>query len=899
MLNIIKLFVVVIFTCLYSNELCNAQHNFQQEEGTTLQQPGVYQLQGISENRGRVSAIDSVIAAADSQYVTSELREFLLGKHYRKTWATPIKVPVLDLTKKDGEYTLTGRASGIQTETLFARDRQGKRFAIRTLNKDLKQFIPKMLQRDFIVNVVQEQVSASYPYAKLITAPLAHGGGVYSTAAKVVYVVADSTADITMDISGGNLAIQEEFVSGELVRKKYGHKAIDETYSTEEVAERLLNEPNLKVDQQYTLKVRLFDMLINDWHRHEEQYIWIEIEQSGGPNLLRPFPIDRDNAFLVTDGVIPWLGTRKWGARKFQHFGPDITDMKGMNYVPRYFDRRFLNDLSREQWLNIAADLKSEVTDSLIEASVKQLPKKLYEKRGEFFIDILKKRRNKIIGFADRYYKILNRKVDIVGTNYPDQIKIEYNSAGDIRFVIKTDHPRQDIKSDTLIVKPKDTKSVRLYGMDGKDTFTFNIATRLPVDLHIVGGDNRDVFVRDDIARSMGNVHVHGINIPRKSDIELEARTSDFTKRMMNLYGYNYQEFEYNTLSPIFDFSINEDDGLFLGGGTSIIRHGFRKYPFKVNHRLSANAAFNTGSFNVEYEGEFIRAVGKADLIIRSDIAAPNSRTNFFGFGNETPEIRDSDFHTVRIDQIFNMGLLRYKLLRFMDFEVGSTYEIFNPKRNENRFVNTPAAGLDKDSFELKHFMGLIGNLKFNFTDDRLVHKQGLEALFSTKLTHSFDDNEPFLTMKYLLKYFKPVESLQTTFATRVGMARNIGNFEFYQANTLGGQISADPNSALLDDGNFRGMPRHRLSGRTVFYQNSDARITISTLDSFLIPGELGILALVDHGRVWNSELSSSKWHVGAGGGIWFNALNKFILNLTWATSDLDQTISINLGFLF
>lgn len=839
-----------------------------------------------------------VTAAADSQYITTGFREFFFGDHYRNSWATPIRVPVITFGK---HLTLTGKSSGIQTETLFAVDSTGRQFAVRTLHKDLEQFIPRMLQRNFIVDVVQDQVSAAFPYAKLISTPLANAADIFTTDARAAYVIPPDSSQFDLRTQRGNMAIIEEFVSGKLVQEKYGLPARNQTFSTEEVINRLLNEPALSVDKEFVLKVRLFDMLINDWHRHEGQFIWIELTKPNGKNVMRPFPIDRDNAFLLTDGLFPWAATRKWGARKFQNFSPKVRDIAGLNYVARYFDRRFLHGLDKDTWLAVADDIQKNLTDSVIEQAVLQLPRQIYQQRGKFFTQTLKERRNQLKDAALRYYHILNDKVDIVGTNMKDTYKIEYNEDGDIQIIAKTEMPDNSVSGrDTVVVHPDETQDIRLYGMDGKDTFIFNIAAKLPLDLHIVGGNNdQDVFVRDDIVRSLGNFKSYNLNVPRKSDISYEARSKEFTKRYINLYGYNYQEFEYGKKTPVLDVSINEDDGLFLGGGINIITHGFRKYPFAHRQTLSANAAFNTGSFNANYRGEFIRAVGRADLILNTSVSVPNSRTNFFGFGNETEEINDTDFHTARIDQIFNMALLRYRLLSFVDLEIGPTFEMYNPKFEQNRFISTPASGLGEEDFEMKSFIGIVNNFNFNFSNSKQFDKRGLEAIFSTKFMHGFDENEPRLTMKYKLRYYRPLHFMNSLLATRIGMARNIGDFEFYQANTLGGQLSANPNISLLNSGNFRGMPRHRFSGRTVFYHNTDLRIPIFEANSFFIPGTLGVLALVDHGRVWNSNLSSSKWHVGKGGGIWYNALNKFMLSTIWATSDVDQTISFNIGFMF
>mgnify|MGYP005838851803 FL=1 len=841
-----------------------------------------------------------ITAAADSQYITSSFREIFFGDHYRESWAAPIRVPTISF----GEHLkLTGKSSGIQTETLFAVDSTGQRFAIRTLHKDLEQFIPRILQRNFIVDVVQDQVSAAYPYSKLIATPLAKAANIFTTDARVAFVLPPDSSQFDLRTQKGNMAIIEEFVSGNLVRDKYELPVRSQTFSTEEVMNRLLNEPALSVDKINVLRTRLFDMLINDWHRHEEQYIWVEVIEPDGKNTLRPFSIDRDNAFLLTDGLFPWAGSRKWGMRKFQNFSPQYRDVAGLNYVARHFDRRFLYGISQHTWTSAAKQLQHSLTDSVIHNAVRQLPKELYQQRGDFFQNTLKKRRDHLLDAALRYYNILHKQIDLVGTNFKDTYKIEYNEEGNIRFISKTEMPDTDnsiANRDTLIVNPDITQEVRLYGMDEKDTFILNIASKLPIKIHVVGGNNRqDVFIRDDIVRSMGNFKSYNINIPRKSDLTYSDRTKKFTRQNINFYGYNYQEFEYGKKSPVVDLSINEDDGLFLGGGINLISHGFRKYPYASKQTLSANAAFNTGSFNANYRGEFIRAVGKADLILNTSVSIPNSRTNFFGFGNETKEINNTDFHTVRIDQIFNMALLRYKLLRFFDLEIGPTFEIYNPKLEQNRFVSTPASGLGEEDFETKSFLGIVNNFNFDFSNQKSFNKRGLEAQFSTKFMHGFDDNEPRLIMKYKLRYYRPLHFMNSMLATRVGMARNIGDFEFYQANTLGGQLSANPNISLMNSGNFRGIPRHRFSGRTVFYQNTDLRIPLFKASSFFIPGTFGILTLVDHGRVWNSNTNSSKWHVGKGGGIWYNALNRFLLSTTWATSDVDQTISFNLGFMF
>ena len=49
---------------------------------------------------------------------------------------------------------------------------------------------------------------------------------------------------------------------------------------------------------------RLFDMLIGDWDRHQDQWRWIEFKENG-KKVYRPMPRDRDQAFsIMADGFL-------------------------------------------------------------------------------------------------------------------------------------------------------------------------------------------------------------------------------------------------------------------------------------------------------------------------------------------------------------------------------------------------------------------------------------------------------------------------------------------------------------------------------------------------------------------------------------------------------------------
>ena len=67
---------------------------------------------------------------AGEQYGTSGFHQMLWGKHYRKEWATPVKIPVINLDEIDGGLTPTEQGGGRQTKTLRLKNKNGKEYNV-------------------------------------------------------------------------------------------------------------------------------------------------------------------------------------------------------------------------------------------------------------------------------------------------------------------------------------------------------------------------------------------------------------------------------------------------------------------------------------------------------------------------------------------------------------------------------------------------------------------------------------------------------------------------------------------------------------------------------------------------------------------------------------------------
>ena len=102
---------------------------------------------------------------------------------------------------------------------------------------------------------------------------------------------------------------------------------------------------------------------------------------------------------------------------------------------------------------------------------------------------------------------------------------------------------------------------------------------------------------------------------------------------------------------------------------------------------------------------------------------------------------------------------------------------------------------------------------------------------------------------------------LRPTLALRVGGKKVWGRFPFQEAAFIGGASTV------------RGFNEHRFAGSAAIYGNVELRLKVARF-SVALPADWGVFGLVDGGRVYVAAEASDRWHVAAGGGIWFAFLN-------------------------
>ena len=360
---------------------------------------------------------DSLITRpASYKYHTPFLGRLFLGSHYRDVWSAPVTMHYLDVQHESGGLIPLKRGGGFQTLSLRLMDADSNEYVIRTIDKDPSKTVSGVFRNTIVTDLIQDQISASHPYGFMVIPGLSNTAGIYHSNPKLLYVPDDPLLGEFREIFKGQVVLYEEreLTNASVEPHLAGFKKVE---STADVYSSLKKSGDNYVDERFTLRSRLFDMMIGDWDRHEDQWRWAQFDMPDGRKMFRPIPRDRDQAFFNFDGIIPTYASLNVAAtRKMQRYRPMPFSVKWFNVNARYVDHNFLSRLTREDWRNIADSLMIQMTDSQIDKSFRAWPDTVYKLTGPEIIKIMKRRRNNIPLIADKYYLFVSKYVTIPGT---------------------------------------------------------------------------------------------------------------------------------------------------------------------------------------------------------------------------------------------------------------------------------------------------------------------------------------------------------------------------------------------------------------------------------------------------------------------------------------------------
>lgn len=528
-------FYLFVLFFLFSG--CVKQHYFQED---ALYPPD-------KSSRLKPTPPGYVYAVIAPQYKRSKLHEIIWGKHYRAVWATPVPVPVIDISKVQGGLTPVQLGGGQQTTSLTLTDKAGRFFTLRTLDKDPSKALPLNLRQTFVANIMRDQTSAGNPYAAFTLPPLTKAIGIFYTNPQIYYVpkTNNGLGDFSGKFGGKVVMLEEKFKGNPALIPAFSQAAA--IVDSEEMLNKRFLSHQYKVDQLAFAKARLFDVLIGDWDRHEGNWNWaVYADKKTGEILYKPVPKDRDQTYYrFDDGIMPWLVSRKFLVRKLKPFKHNIQDVGGLIYNARFLDEKFLNEVTQEEWLKIAGEIKAALTDEVLQKSIALFPDTINKLEGKKTLSKLKDRVNQLPQAAQEFYNLLAEDVTIIGSDEKERFvvkRLDDNTTSVKVLALSDDEPETSRIIYYRVFKHDVTEEIKLHGLAEDDEFLLEGQVNKGIKINIIGGLGQDRVVDKSYVKGRSKkTYVFDTRLGNELELGKEAKnmtTKDVAVHAFDREGY-------------------------------------------------------------------------------------------------------------------------------------------------------------------------------------------------------------------------------------------------------------------------------------------------------------------------------------------------------------------------
>lgn len=836
--------------------------------------------------------IENGTAIAGPQYAKSKFKQKLFGKHYRSTWTTPIhQVPILNLSNFDGGLVPYEKGGGAQTLSLKFKSANGRRYAFRSIDKNPTKNKDQDLVAGVYGKVVKGLTTTQHPYGATVITSLMDELDLPHSNPRL-FIMPDSPVLDTFNTEfAGKLGWLELKPKGKK-KHKPGFLGTDKVVSTLKMYDKLVADHANTIDVAKYVRARIFDIWISDWDRHEDNWKWLGYKGEEGW-FYTPFPKDRDKALVILNGIYQVLDW-EFVAPDMANFTPKYKGLKSLNYKNRSMDRWFANAYTYEDWLKEAKKIQSLMTDEVIDAAIATMPQEIQHLTNERLSQVLKIRRDNLPQVIDKYYKMLAKYIDLVGSNQPEYFELNRLSNGDVKakiFTLEKEKYQGKLLYSRLF-RRQETKEIRVHGLGDNDYFDISGTAHQSILIRIIGGDGKDVI--SDQSAVKGLRKLTKIYDKRNQDNLIVQKETEkiFTPKSLTFHPQKIFEDDHFLILPYTAY--NRDDGFVFGlAGRSTIQ-GFNKPDFKIRTTFRGEVT-TMGNYGLKVYTQFRHLIHQWDLVMGVN-ATGNDRDfqRFYGFGNESTledNLRKTDFYENNTGSVAIFAGLRRDFWKKSSFTTTFKYDYkdVKPDLNEGETGSIYNQLPVNNGLGKTNLFGLEQTLDLDFRDAHHFPTKGTQF----KLTNYTFFN-PNLNWEIggrlesqLSAFFTKGQKLPTTFSLRGGFSKAYGNTPFYYQSYLGQQ------------GNHRGFLRNRFAGETAVFLNTDLRLHFGTKVTSFIPIKYGIFGLYDVGRVWSDMEISNKLHTSIGGGVYLIPYKESI-NLTFTaahSAEHNLLFSFRMGF--
>lgn len=825
---------------------------------------------------GSLLAAETRSLVADPTLSAGPVHRLLLGADYRDLWTTPAEIEILDLSSEAGGLTPVFRVGGAQTFGLAFKGADGKAYTFRSLVKQQDQNLHESLRGYAIADIFQDQQASLHPAATSMVPPLAEAAGVYFNTPRLVVLPDDPALGEFRDVFANRLGTIEEFPTP--AGDGYaGYNGATEIIKSFDIVTQWLESPDVRIDAQELLRLRLFDFFLGDWDRHANNHRWAKIP---GKPEWQPIPEDRDQAFVNFEGFLPWL------ARPFEPrllgFDKEYPSSFGLTSQGWPIHRWFLAELDRDDWIEMANELRSRITDEVIDKAASLMPEEYKKLSADELVSTLRSRRDKLPEIAERMYGFSTAEVDVQATNQSERVDLRNLGNGQLEVSVALDNG--DAPYFTRTLNSKDTKSLRVYLGGGQNTVMCHDLRRGSIAIDVIGSaandatqgcenaglrfsETAEIEKRKSVLRVTPNplakVGLPSLNVPPESDRPRDWGTA---------------------IVPNYIARSNSDDGVVLGGGFTLTDFEFGKNPFSKRHTFLAGVSVTRGEAEASYSGLYQQWNPKLQYSFDASITSI-TKADFFGFGNETSDSGDDDrFETDQTRATITPGL-NYVITPDLQLFSGVSINYNSLDDDEDTLLND-LAPLGVGDFG---YISLFGELDYDTRDRTVLNSAGSHIRVSASHSPDIWDAEgSFTSVEGEIAGFYDVGS-RSILALRVGGKHVAGNFPFQESAFIGGAE------------NVRGFDTDRFAGDASVFGNAEYRYTLGQASAYIARAEYGLFGFVDVGRVFLEEADDEdELHPSGGAGMSISGLDRsFLISLAIARSDERTSGIFSAGFSF
>lgn len=809
-------------------------------------------------------------------YAKTNFLRLFVGDLYRDAWTEPLTISTLNIDTTFGGLTPTEKGGGLQTISLKFKDQEGKEYAFRSIDKTPAKSLPRELRIDVMKEITQDMTATQHPYGALFVASLLDATEIYHASPKL-YVMPDSPVLGKYREQFKGMFGMLEPKPTELDDLSKSYQNANQVKSSLSLFKKLYDSPKTVIDTFQYAKARVFDIFIGDWDRHEDNWKWIGFE-SKDKTIYKPYPKDRDHAFSQMDGLFYYIADREWAFPFRENFGKKITGIKSLTIKGSHLDRLLLANLTKQDWVNIANELNQQMTDSVIDYAKTAFPTEIQQNSGNAIAEKLKSRKKGLTEAVNKYYKLLAKKVEIVGTNEAEYFEVNRLKSGEVNIKI---YPLNNLTTPfyNRTFNRKETKELRLFGLAARDSFYINGESNKSILVRIAGGNGTDIVYDSSKTRSL--LHKTLVyDYPNGVILNDGKNNRGIYSEKMVLNEYNNQAYKYNTYIPLPVIVTNPDDG--FGGGLTLnlTRYDYGYKEFKAKHTIKGFAT-TKGSAVISLATE--RSIARSDLYFTSKAEYGNFFPfySFYGVGNNTffdEKIKEAEYYQARFEGLIIESGLDYKFLKTSSVSVNGIAELLkNAPADESYFDLFPSPTL-----HAKNAFGGNVNLDIDFRDSKFFTTKGIQIL--AKHQTLWSNPTRFGKTSFELTYYNTARIIiPITLGIKVGTERTYGKeIPFYHLANLG------------QSNHLRGFFQNRFSGIGANYVNTDLRFHVGKLHSSFLPLYYGINLFADAGQITENSYTKEEWHNGYGMGIYICPINK-----EYITIQLNGEHSVEQDFLF